>query len=429
MEVIRLEQKKITITRRTVMIASLSAILITTMILAVVSFSIRRLPTDENSERTENTFSADSNIIEEISADNKENSSLVIDEESRSASDVFAESDLSDNNSESSVTESVEESEPDTSEETEFTHGWVINEYGYTYVYNGCGYVQFNYKTSALERYINSFDKLVSVLPESTRVFNITVPVSSTFASIPRDIYTNDNFYNQSQSAFVSTVSARNNEKVIDVPIVSLLEEQYDNGEYVFFKTDKNWTSLAAYTAYSAFCEKAGIISYSIDNFEKVENGDFLGSFYTATKLDSMYESPDSFTCYSTLPTVKTSLTVYDSGMIYTDYKLCENKTSLYTGYNFFLGRNAERYEITTTSKGGSLLIIGDSSACPMIPYLATHYGKIDVINPCEFDGDLEEFLSQREYADCITMCYSTNAVSGEYIPAFNAMTGNDDNE
>ena len=86
MEVIRLEQKKITITRRTVMIASLSAILITTMILAVVSFSIRRLPTDENSERTENTFSADSNIIEEISADNKENSSLVIDEESRSKS-------------------------------------------------------------------------------------------------------------------------------------------------------------------------------------------------------------------------------------------------------------------------------------------------------------------------------------------------------
>ncbi len=413
-----MEQTKFTITRRTVTIASLSAILITSLILAIVSFSIRRLPED-NSVETDS--SAGSNIIEEMSESSDKDSSLISNDESVGVSDVFAES------NDSSVSD--DNSDVENTDEFEMTHGWIINEYGYTYVYNGCGYEQFNYKTSALDRYINSFDNLVSVLPESTRIFNITVPVSSTFASIPREIYTNDNFYNQSQSAFVSTVASRNSERIIDVPIVALLEEQYDNGEYVFFKTDKNWTSLGAYSAYRAFCEKAELTSFSIESFNKKDMGDYLGSFYNATKLDAMYESPDTLICYSTLPTVKTSLTVYDSGMVYTDYELCDNKTSLYTGYNVFLGRSAARYEVSTTAEGGSLLIIGDSSAYPLVPYLTAHYSKIDVIDPREFDEHLTEFLSQREYEDCITMCYSTNAVSGEYVPAFNVITGENNDE
>ena len=44
---------------------------------------------------------------------------------------------------------SAAESEPETSasraEGTEIEHGWVINSHGYTYLYNGRGYRQFNY--------------------------------------------------------------------------------------------------------------------------------------------------------------------------------------------------------------------------------------------------------------------------------------------
>ena len=413
-----MEQTKFSFTRKTITIASLSAILITSLILAIVSFAIRRLPDDKNENSDMSTVT---NISGETSIGNVENSFENVNEDV-DYSDAFAESTLS---SENSFDNSTEESNVG----DEISHGWIINEFGYTYVYNNCGFEQFNFKSSALERYINSFNNLVEVLPEQTRIFNITVPVSSTFASIPREIYTNDNFYNQSQSAFVSTVASKNNERIIDISIVSLLQEHYDNDEYLFFKTDKNWTSLAAYYAYGAFCEKAEFDSFAIENYVKKDMGDYLGSFYNATKLSSMYESPDNLVCFSTLPTVKTSLTVYDGELVYSDYALCDNKVSLYTGYNVFLGRSAARYEISTTSKGGSLLIIGDTSAHPMIPFLATHYSKIDIIDPRKFDKPLNEFLAEHEYDDCITMCYSTNAVSGEYIPAFNTFIGDNNNE
>ena len=210
------------------------------------------------------------------------------------------------------------------------------------------------------------------------------------------------------------------------VSIVSQLEEQYDNGEAVFLKTDKNWTSLGAYTAYRTFSESAGVEYFSLNDFQTIDLGEYLGSFYQATKLESMKQSPDQFVCVSTLPTVKTALTVFDSGRIYTDYKLCDNNVGVDNAYNVFFGRIASRYEVSTNVDAGALLIIGDSSSYAMVPYLASHYGIIDIIDPRNTDTSLEQIMSKREYDDCILMCYTTNAVNGEYIPLLNKFIGVD---
>lgn len=306
-------------------------------------------------------------------------------------------------------------------------HGWIINDYGYTYIYDNCGYEQFNYKTTALNRYVNSINKLAEVLPIDIRLFSITVPVSSTFVSIPKDVYVADNFYNQSQSAFVSTVNSKLNERVYTVPIVELLEAEYDKGEPIFFKTDKNWTSLGAYHAYSLFCQNGSLNAYSLESFNKEDIGPFLGSFYTATELETMFEHPDDFIVYSTLPTVKTALSVIDNGLVYSNYSLCENPVSLTTGYSCYVGRAAEKYELSTNTDGGTLLIIGDSSAYPLIPFLASHYSKIDLIDPIKCNDRLQSVLSTKDYDDCIMICYSTNAVSGEFVPELNKFLGGTD--
>lgn len=328
-----------------------------------------------------------------------------------------------------SVVESTQESielpeHESTADESEFEHGWVINEFGYTYVYNGCGYEQFNYKQSALDRYVGAINKIASLIPESVRVYNITVPVSSTFADIPREIYVNDNFYNQSQSAFSSTVASRLNTTITSVKVVNILEEKYDNDEYVYFRTDRNWTSLGAYYAYKQFCADAEIAPYSIESFTKAENIFFLGSFYISTENKEIENNIDTITCYSPLPSVKTTLTIYDRGMVYTDYSLCNNKVNDLSAYNVFLGRGASRYEVSTTTEGKKLLIIGDTSAHPIIPFLTSHYSKIDYIFPEKFETSIEDYLSEHSYDDCIIMCYTTNAVNGNFIPSLIKMSG-----
>ena len=394
---------KFKFTRKNILILSSFAVLFVVMILSVVSFAFGK----HENDRSESSLQEYTSIVidNSIEAENSENSP-----DNAVVSNVFAESSV------------VEDDSSENSYGTE--HGWVINEYGYTYVYGDCGYDQFNYKNTALDRYVRSLNNLKSCFDDSTRVFSITVPVSSTFADVPREIYVMDDFYNQSQSAFVATLAQRTDNSIIHLQIVNLLEERYDNGEYVFFRTDKNWTSLGAYTAYSSFCENAGFSQYSLENFKKIELGEFLGSFYSATNSPNMSDNPDEMICYSCLPTVNTSLTVFDDGLLYSGYNLCGNNVSSYNTFDFYLGRDAGRYEISTSSDGGTLLIIGDTSAHPLVPFLCSHYSKIDVIDPRKFDITLNEFFNEHHYDDCIIMCYSTNAVNGDFVPSLNVLTG-----
>lgn len=399
------------ISKRTILTITSATALFFVIVLALVSFAVRKRTPDNSTsfESVETESVGDLSNVGHDAAESAFPSEVPVEssEASGEASDVFDEI-------------SAESSEVD----NELNHGWVINEFGYTYVYDSCGYEQFNYKSTALDRYVNSLNNLAAVIPSSTNLYSITVPVSSTFAAIPRDIYVADNFFNQSQSSFVSTVASRTGERILHVPIISVLEESYDNGEYVFFRTDKNWTSLGAYKAYYAFCEAKGLSAYPLENFIEQDIGDYLGSFYNATKSMQMYDNPDDFILYSSLGDVKTSLTVYDSERVYTNYSLCGNTVDAMNAYDVFLGRDAARYEIHTDVDGGSLLMIGDSSIYPMVSFLASHYSKIDIIIPLNYDKSLADFLVDRSYDDCITMCYSTNAVSGDYVPSFNIFAG-----
>lgn len=408
-----MEEKKSKITKKTVFTVTSAAVLVFVLIFSILSFVIK----DQNEDNMINSGVDFSDVSDESAASSMDETSVF--DDSSDMSDVFSESsfdisEISDFSDISEISDVIDE----------ITHGWIINEFGYTYVYNGCGYVQFNYKSSALQRYVNTLNNFVATLPENTRVFSITVPVSTTFADIPREIYTADNFYNQAQTTFVSTVSSLTDERIKHIPIVDLLEREYDNGEYVYFRTDKNWTSDGAYIAYAEFCKNAGFTAHPITSFAKSSMDGYLGSFYNATKLNAMASNPDTFTYYLPLRDVRSTLTVYDENRVYENYTVCGNNASIAFPSYVFLGREAERYEIHTTASGGSLILIGDESIYPCVPFLMSHYSRIDVIDPSRFKTSFTEFFENRSYDDCIVMCYSINSISGDFVPTFNYLTG-----
>jgi hypothetical protein len=254
------------------------------------------------------------------------------------------------------------------------------------------------------------------------------VPVATTFADIPREVYVADNFYNQAQSTFVTTVASQTSERIVHIPIVVELESSYDNGNYVYYKTDKNWTADGAYIAYQKYCETANIKPLPISEFKKNSVQGYLGSFYNATKLNTMKRSPDEFVYYQPSDQIKSSLIIYDKGMVYNNYSVCGNKIDRSAPQYAILGRDAERYEINTTANGGSLLIIGDESVNSFVPFLLSHYRRIDIINPNRFNTSFETFFENRNYDDCLIMCYSTNSISGDYIPTLNSLIGATEN-
>lgn len=328
---------------------------------------------------------------------------------------------------------SAAESEPETSasraEGTEIEHGWVINSHGYTYLYNGRGYRQFNYGSAALGRYVDTLAAFCREVSGSSRVFNLPAPVSTTFADIPREIYKEDNFYNLPQSTFVAAVSTELGADAATIDIVDRLESLYDAGESVYYNTDSNWTPLAAYHAYEAFCNAAGIKSLSVSEFGNCGYGGFLGDFYKATGSALLAENEDDFYCLTPPKGITTELNAYVSGKKRSGYSLCANRYSKDDPFGVYFGIKASRYEIISNAEGGgSLLVIGDTSCRPMIPLLTAHYSRIDYIDPATFQENLIEFAAKRNYDDILISMYTVNAVSGAEVPAFANLIGSKDN-
>ena len=369
--------------------------------------NVSKQDTDKNGNSE--VFDTASDAIVEVSDINNE-----------SSEDVSDNSDISEQTSDdisAAISEEPENKEP--------YHGWVINSHGYTYLYGGMGFEQFNYKNSALDRYVKCLNNIVDIFPEIEKVYNIVAPVHAGYADIPREIYRNDNFFNASQSAFVTTAETKFSEKIKDIPIVGKIGRRYKNGEYLFFRTDRNWTANSAYYAYSEFCEAAGITPLSKNSFIKREYDGYLGNFYYATGSEDMKKNPDTVEYYFPNANTECSLTAYMNGRVYKDFRLSGNVSDDFDPYNVYVGTEAEYFEINTNSDSDkTLLIIGDSSAAPMLPFISGHYRKIIYVNPLYFKGQIKDIASEYSIDELLHICYATDAVSGNYVPDLNKACG-----
>lgn len=389
-------------------IISLSLILIISLIFACASFALNQI----NNNAPSDSLSENSNL------------------ESTGVSAISSEaSEIADTVTEIINEETSVDSEVSLPEIQEPKHCFIQNKYGYTFIYGDSGFEQFNYGSTTLNTYINSLIAFSEHFSKETPIYNITVPVSTTFVDIPSDIKNEHDFHNKSQSTFVELVGEGIKDNITNLSIVDEIQERYNNGEYLFYRTDRNWTPSASYTAYSSFCEAAGLNQYAISIFPEKVHGDYLGWFHFATQDKDMASNPDKLIYYSPIPSVKTVLTVYDGGMKLNNYKLCQNSVDIEDAYDIFVGTTAGRYEIVSTTMGGNLLIVGDSSVFPMLPFLVSHYGKIDVINPVYFNTPLSEYLENRHYDQVITMCYTTNATAGDFMPSFSKFIEENNNE
>lgn len=354
------------------------------------------------------------------------------------ASQTFLENESSaDTSSEESADESVtislDVSEESSSEEEstvpeEPFHGWVINDMGYTYLYYGVGVEQFNYSDATLGKYTNSIDALRKKIPDGINVYCMPIPtrVGFLYNEISNEIKREDNFYNSLQETFLDTLEESLGTELTFVNLYDAMEAEYQNGAELYFKTDLNWTSDAAYLAYRSFCAAANQSASAKEAYEKHAIEGFLGTFYTATQSDALKENADTFYYYKNSLTDACKVTLYSGKSVYKDYSLMNN--SVYgnaSAYNIYLGTAGQHFKIETTyTAGKKLLVIGDGSAAAMMPFLITNYSEIHYIDAALYRGDLTELFDATEFDDVLVATYATNAVKGNYPNHLAAMAG-----
>ena len=193
-------------------------------------------------------------------------------------------------------------------------------------------------------------------------------------------------------------------EGIAPIDALSYLSEH--KNEYLYYRTDHHWTSLGAYYAYCAAAKTLGYGAYGLNSFNvETVSSDFRGTLYSKT-LDSSVpaDSMDYYTLANGEPKVTLKSinngkeTVYDS-LYVRDYLNVKDK------YSSFTGENAPVVEITTdVDNGKKLLVVKDSYAHSLVPFLSKHYSKITMIDMRYVNTGLDSVINLDEYEQVLFM-------------------------
>lgn len=162
--------------------------------------------------------------------------------------------------------------------------------------------------------------------------------------------------------------------------------ERSDNSSY--YATDHHWTTDGAYLGYTQLASILGITAYPKDSFDiQTASNEFYGTSYSSSALPRYKVIPDTVKLYryngDELINIKNNETNTESRGFY-DLQAIEQKDK----YKVFLGGNYSHLSILNTSPKEKLLLIKDSFANSLVPFLALHY-DIEMLDPRYCSGEL----------------------------------------
>ena len=149
-------------------------------------------------------------------------------------------------------------------------------------------------------------------------------------------------------------------------------------GAKLYYATDHHMTTAGAYQVYAGMAETMGLhIVPESDCRKTTVTTDFRGTLYH--RSGAWWTAPDSIERWD-LPGVSADLTVFPSG---TQHESIYNDEAL-TGtdpYSYFAYGNQPREVIRTNAEGGKLLLVKDSYAHEVLPFLCAHFSEIHMVD------------------------------------------------
>ena len=177
------------------------------------------------------------------------------------------------------------------------------------------------------------------------------------------------------------------------INVEAALSEHSD--EYLYYRTDHHWTTLGAFYGYQKYCEvmeeNSGISFQRTEYVLQTVSDDFCGSLARKTQL---YKNPDEIILYrmSEDQDVKVCFDgVYESGRGIYDF---DAVASARDQYEIFFGGNHGIVEIERECENQkTLLVIKDSYANSLIPFLIPDYEEIVIVDPRYYRGNIKNLI------------------------------------
>lgn len=175
----------------------------------------------------------------------------------------------------------------------------------------------------------------------------------------------------------------------------------------IYYKTDHHWTTEGAYYAYLTAAEAMDINTGTVSFEQAPVTKDFKGTLSAKSgfrsgktdQIDVFFPNGD------TVPSIvnyvdeqRKSASFYDTSKLETRDK-----------YALFFGGNYAQVKINTPiEENRTLLILKDSYANCLVPFLSPHYRTIIMVDPRYYYGNLEELI-QVEGVQEVLYLYNAN--------------------
>ena len=214
-----------------------------------------------------------------------------------------------------------------------------------------------------------------------------------------------------SQTDYLKAVSSMLSNKVRMVDVEQTFNK-LKNSEQLYYKTDHHWTTDGAFHAYTDFCKALNIQPTGQNSFNRSQASDsFRGSLYYKTGAE--IGKPEDIYLYLTQDNAPVITKYYDTKKkvpsLYDSSKLSGRDQ-----YEVFTGGNHSQIKIrTSVETDRKILVIKDSYANAMIPFLATSFSEINVVDMRYFTGSLSDVINNNEVTDVLFL-YNVNTFNSD---------------
>ena len=291
--------------------------------------------------------------------------------------------------------------------------------YGEVCVWNSSGFLKFTPDSGSAEAYASAVNSLAEQSP-SIKFYDMAVP-GSTELCLPERLKSGE-FTTSSQAEFISSINNALGSNVTSVNAYDALVDH--NTEYIYYKSDDNWTDLGAYYAYEAFAKSAGLSPISLSSCEEKTIDGFYGSYslYTA-------EAGTDTVHYRYLPYDAPMDVTDQSGTTYTNpspyYEAAA--AGAYTYGVFLVGDNPLSVirSSSDSAKSGKIALIKEDYGDALAPYLSYNYSEVHIIDYRYFDMmgiKFSDYCAQNGINDVLIVNDAKSAGSQSQIDALKSL-------
>lgn len=191
----------------------------------------------------------------------------------------------------------------------------------------------------------------------------------------------------------------------------TFLEPMKNSSKPIFYKTDHHWTSYGAYLAYEAYAKQQGWHAATEEDFTITTVSDsFLGSYHTRSLFSGI--KPDSIEIYTPVKPVSSELYIADTNT--TSHSLYDpTYLTKKDQYSYFQGGVHALMQIVTELNAkqvdlDKLLIIKDSYAHSVLPFLVSHVKELHVIDIRYYNGSIDSYMEEHQINDALLLFNSS---------------------